>query len=145
MLSFITGELIYFYAKILTFDLHRLPVRKSNKLFMWFKNFEFQAKKIDVFSRVFFPFVFAVFNIWYWSFYLSRSGEWREKHCTCSWFDRELIDVIKLTVVVAKCCNWKSTKGSEWLGGMIFLYIIGNTLANMFEFWLKIDCRLIIE
>ena len=53
----------------------RLPVRKSNKLLSWFKNFEFQAKKIDVFSRVFFPFVFAVFNIWYWSFYLSRSGE----------------------------------------------------------------------
>ena len=54
---------------------HRLPGRKSNKLFLWFKNFEFQAKKIDVFSRVFFPFVFAVFNIWYWSYYLSRSGE----------------------------------------------------------------------
>ena len=62
-------------TQIVTFTPTRLPVRNSNKLLMWFKNFEFQAKKIDVFSRVGFPFVFAVFNIWYWSYYLSRSGE----------------------------------------------------------------------
>ena len=50
-----------------------LPAKKHNKLVNWAKNFEFQAKKIDVFSRVFFPFVFAMFNIWYWSYYLSKS------------------------------------------------------------------------
>jgi len=52
---------------------HRQPERKTNKLVLWVKNFEFQAKKIDVFSRVFFPFVFAMFNIWYWSYYLSKA------------------------------------------------------------------------
>jgi len=52
---------------------HSLPAKKHNKLVNWAKNFEFQAKKIDVFSRVFFPFVFAMFNIWYWSYYLSKS------------------------------------------------------------------------
>ena len=51
----------------------RQPERKTNKLVLWVKNFEFQAKKIDVFSRVFFPFVFAMFNIWYWSYYLSKA------------------------------------------------------------------------
>ena len=33
----------------------------------------FQAKKIDVFSRAFFPFLFFVFNCWYWSYYLTRA------------------------------------------------------------------------
>ena len=52
---------------------HRIPMRRPNKLMLWIKNFQFQAKKIDVFSRVFFPFVFAIFNIWYWSYYLTRA------------------------------------------------------------------------
>ena len=55
------------------FPFFSLPAKKHNKLVNWAKNFEFQAKKIDVFSRVFFPFVFAMFNIWYWSYYLSKS------------------------------------------------------------------------
>ncbi len=37
-----------------------------------FRNFQFGAKKIDVFSRFGFPFVFFIFNIWYWSYYLTR-------------------------------------------------------------------------
>jgi len=52
---------------------NRIPMRRPNKLTLWIKNFQFQAKKIDVFSRVFFPFVFAMFNIWYWSYYLTRA------------------------------------------------------------------------
>ena len=52
---------------------HRIPIRRPNKITLWIKNFQFQAKKIDVFSRVFFPFVFAIFNIWYWSYYLTRA------------------------------------------------------------------------
>jgi len=57
---------------------HRLPVRRQNKLLLWMTNFQFQAKKIDVFSRVFFPFVFGVFNIWYWSYYLTRANQSEE-------------------------------------------------------------------
>ena len=62
----------FFYQFNISFLFSQAP-RKSNKLVMWVKNFEFQAKKIDVFSRVFFPFVFALFNIWYWSYYLSKA------------------------------------------------------------------------
>ena len=36
--------------------------------------FHVQAKKIDVFSRVLFPFCFAIFNAWYWSYYLSKAS-----------------------------------------------------------------------
>jgi anionic glutamate receptor len=52
---------------------HRLPVKRQNKMMHWLTNFQFQAKKIDVFSRAFFPFLFFVFNVWYWSYYLTRS------------------------------------------------------------------------
>ena len=38
----------------------------------WFSNFKFAAKKIDVFSRVLFPGVFAVFNFLYWTYFLTR-------------------------------------------------------------------------
>ena len=58
---------------------HRISVRRPNKLSLWIKNFQFQAKKIDVFSRVFFPFVFAIFNVWYWSYYLTRKQGKPEK------------------------------------------------------------------
>ena len=44
------------------------------------RNFHFQAKKIDVFSRVAFPFAFGVFNVLYWSHYLTmkqgKPTEW---------------------------------------------------------------------
>merc|ERR1719189_2129785 len=48
------------------------PARKPNPLVSWYKNFHFQAKKIDVVSRVAFPFAFALFNAYYWSYYLTR-------------------------------------------------------------------------
>ena len=51
---------------------HRLPVKRQNQLSAWLSNFQFQAKKIDIFSRAFFPFLFFVFNVWYWSYYLTR-------------------------------------------------------------------------
>jgi len=47
----------------------RLP---TNRVSLWMRNFKFAAKKIDVFSRVLFPSVFAVFNCLYWSYYLTR-------------------------------------------------------------------------
>jgi len=49
------------------------PPRKPNPLVQWYKNFHFQSKKIDVVSRVLFPFVFALFNAFYWSYYLTRN------------------------------------------------------------------------
>lgn len=52
---------------------NRIPIRRPNRISLWIKNFQFQAKKIDVFSRVLFPFVFALFNAWYWSYYLTRA------------------------------------------------------------------------
>jgi len=48
------------------------PPRKPNPLALWYKNFFFLSKKIDVVSRVFFPFAFALFNAFYWSYYLTR-------------------------------------------------------------------------
>ena len=48
-------------------------LKTPNRLRAWMQNFQFQAKKIDVFSRFGFPLVFFVFNVWYWSYYLTRS------------------------------------------------------------------------
>jgi len=42
-----------------------------------------RAKRIDVFSRVLFPMVFAVFNLSYWTHYLSAaSAEYESTHKT---------------------------------------------------------------
>ena len=51
------------------FFLLRIP---TNRVSAWFSNFKFAAKKIDVFSRVLFPGVFAVFNFLYWTYFLTR-------------------------------------------------------------------------
>ena len=52
-----------------------------------FRNFQFGAKKIDVFSRFGFPLVFAIFNVWYWSYYLTQTpGELTKQ----SWINVEL-------------------------------------------------------
>jgi len=49
-----------------------LPPRiPANRISLWFHNFRFAAKKIDVFSRVLFPGVFAVFNFLYWAYFLT--------------------------------------------------------------------------
>jgi hypothetical protein len=41
----------------------RRPSR-TRRLTAWIQNFEFQAKKIDVFSRFGFPGIFFLFNVW---------------------------------------------------------------------------------
>ena len=56
------------------FLLHRRPhTGKRNVFTSWVNDFQFQAKKIDIFSRWIFPFTFLMFNIWYWSYYLSQA------------------------------------------------------------------------
>ena len=55
--------------------LFRIP---TNRVSAWFTNFKFAAKKIDVFSRVLFPGVFAVFNFLYWTYFLTREQRERE-------------------------------------------------------------------
>jgi len=52
---------------------HRPPTGKRNLFTSWVNDFQFQAKKIDIFSRWIFPFTFLMFNIWYWSYYLSQA------------------------------------------------------------------------
>jgi len=52
---------------------HRPPTGKRNVFTSWVNDFQFQAKKIDIFSRWIFPFTFLMFNIWYWSYYLSQA------------------------------------------------------------------------
>ena len=54
----------------------RIP---ANRISLWFHNFRFAAKKIDVFSRVLFPGVFAVFNFLYWTYFLTREQREREE------------------------------------------------------------------
>jgi hypothetical protein len=49
--------------------------RIHTRLRDWARNFQFQAKKIDVFSRVLFPSSFALFNVMYWGYYLTRQHE----------------------------------------------------------------------
>ena len=45
---------------------------RRGRLAEWVHNFNFRAKKIDVISRVMFPVVFAIFNVMYWSYYLTQ-------------------------------------------------------------------------
>ena len=52
-----------------------IPVRRRNRLIEWVTAFQFRAKKIDVISRVLFPGTFLVFNVTYWSYYLSQDQE----------------------------------------------------------------------
>jgi len=51
------------------------PRMPTNRVSAWFTNFKFAAKKIDVFSRVLFPGVFAFFNFTYWAYFLTREQE----------------------------------------------------------------------
>ena len=43
----------------------------QDRLLQWVDRFQFDAKKIDVFSRLLFPSAFALFNAVYWTYYLS--------------------------------------------------------------------------
>lgn len=54
---------------------HPRSAQRKNVIFEWVKNFQFRAKKIDVISRVLFPSSFGVFNILYWSYYLTQDNK----------------------------------------------------------------------
>ncbi|XP_033179247.1 glutamate-gated chloride channel isoform X4 [Bombus vosnesenskii] len=55
-------------------ELHMQP-RKKNCCRSWLSKFPTRSKRIDVISRIFFPIVFAFFNLAYWSAYLFRKEE----------------------------------------------------------------------
>ncbi|KAF3425459.1 hypothetical protein E2986_06603, partial [Frieseomelitta varia] len=55
-------------------ELHMQP-RKKNCCRSWLSKFPTRSKRIDVISRIFFPIVFAFFNLAYWSTYLFREEE----------------------------------------------------------------------
>ena len=49
-----------------------LDIEESQDRFLlWLEHFKFDAKKIDVFSRVVFPSAFTLFNAVYWTYYLN--------------------------------------------------------------------------
>lgn len=52
-------------------EIHMQP-RKKNCCRSWLSKFPTRSKRIDVISRIFFPIVFALFNLAYWSTYLFR-------------------------------------------------------------------------
>ena len=58
-------------------ELHMQP-RKKNCCRSWLSKFPTRSKRIDVISRIFFPIVFAFFNLAYWSTYLFREEEQNE-------------------------------------------------------------------
>jgi anionic glutamate receptor len=41
----------------------------------WIGTYTLRSKRIDVISRIFFPLVFAVFNMAYWSTYLNQDDD----------------------------------------------------------------------
>ena len=47
-------------------------VRRGNFLVNWLNRFPTRSKRIDVLSRIFFPLLFALFNVFYWVTYLWR-------------------------------------------------------------------------
>ena len=48
------------------------PLKETqDKLLDWLDRFQFDAKKIDVFSRLIFPTAWVLFNTVYWAYYLT--------------------------------------------------------------------------
>lgn len=41
----------------------------------WIGSYTLRSKRIDVICRVLFPMIFAIFNVAYWSTYISANGE----------------------------------------------------------------------
>ena len=41
----------------------------------WIGSYTLRSKRIDVVCRVLFPMIFAIFNVAYWSTYISANGE----------------------------------------------------------------------
>ncbi|XP_020294674.1 glutamate-gated chloride channel isoform X3 [Pseudomyrmex gracilis] len=60
--------------KMRTCEIHMQP-RKKNCCRSWLSKFPTRSKRIDVISRIFFPIVFALFNLAYWSTYLFREEQ----------------------------------------------------------------------
>ncbi|RWS13514.1 Neurotransmitter-gated ion-channel-like protein [Dinothrombium tinctorium] len=47
-------------------------MQKGNCCSLWLSKFPTRSKRIDVISRIFFPLMFALFNLVYWTTYLFR-------------------------------------------------------------------------
>ncbi|OTF75484.1 hypothetical protein BLA29_013207 [Euroglyphus maynei] len=48
------------------------PPRRKNWCKRWLSKFPTRSKRIDVVSRIFFPFMFGLFNCVYWITYMFR-------------------------------------------------------------------------
>ncbi|XP_054155655.1 glutamate-gated chloride channel-like [Oppia nitens] len=53
-------------------EIHAKPNKRKNWCKRWLSKFPTRSKRIDVISRIFFPFMFALFNLVYWTTYLFR-------------------------------------------------------------------------
>ncbi|KAH7643267.1 glycine receptor subunit alpha-2-like protein [Dermatophagoides farinae] len=53
-------------------EIHMAPPRRKNWCKRWLSKFPTRSKRIDVVSRIFFPFMFALFNCVYWITYMFR-------------------------------------------------------------------------
>lgn len=52
-------------------DIRATPDQK-NIIQKWLSSFPTRSKRIDVIARIFFPIMFALFNLVYWSTYMFR-------------------------------------------------------------------------
>lgn len=53
-------------------EIHATPASNKNWCQRWLKSFPTRSKRIDVISRIFFPLMFGLFNIVYWTTYTFR-------------------------------------------------------------------------
>jgi len=54
-------------------ELEIRPTHEHKNLIQnWLKSFPTRSKRIDVMARIFFPIMFALFNLVYWSTYMFR-------------------------------------------------------------------------
>ncbi|OTF75489.1 Neurotransmitter-gated ion-channel-like protein [Euroglyphus maynei] len=60
----------YAGEKLRACEIHVMPKRNWCK--RWLSKFPTRSKRIDVISRIFFPLMFALFNLVYWTTYLFR-------------------------------------------------------------------------
>ena len=53
-------------------EVHATPANQKNICQKWLSSFPTRSKRIDVVSRIFFPLMFGMFNIVYWTTYTLR-------------------------------------------------------------------------